>query len=496
MGFFKIVFGNAVEEVKKNLEDSKNEMLKNLNEERDEALGELGFNSSKTSETSRPISDDEESYGSLGELENGVLAIAEGVETLDDESLENYKLLKKIVFPASLKKLDSDVIYEQKQLEEIDFSKVTKLKEIPDDFICGDTLIKTFVIPQGVTKVGDDFLGECGDGTKVFVPESVKELGSINGNGDNNLEVYLFASHIDISNFEEDVKTLYVLDEFYDDYANQLKDVDSEARICKMPKDMLHIYDITSDYNSSDSELSSISNNSSNFGKSIGKKDFPNIKSLKSIIIPDGVSSIKDNAFEDCFDLVSVTLPEGVTSIGESAFEGCLDLESINIPDSVSSIGSHAFSGCSKLKSLTIPKGVRTIEDHTFYLCFGLEEISIPESVITIEASAFNGCHSLKSINIPESVQFIGRNAFQHCKSLTSITIPSNIKKIETSTFMQCKKLRSVTILDGVETIGNDAFTSCESLTYVSVPKSIKKIHSDAFRNCKNLKKKPKTGWF
>lgn len=72
MGFFKKVFGNAVEEVKKNLEDSKNEMLKNLedkknevlknlNDKKDETLGKLGFKLPKSSNSlvSRRNNDDD-----------------------------------------------------------------------------------------------------------------------------------------------------------------------------------------------------------------------------------------------------------------------------------------------------------------------------------------------------------------------------------------------------------------------------------------------------
>ena len=523
MGFFKKVFGSAVEEVKKNLEDSKNEILKNLedkknemlkdlNAKKDEALGELGFKSSKTSETSRSISNDER-HKSLGKIVDGVLIISEGVEELDNGSLDDYKLLKKIVFPASLKKLDSEVICDQEKLETVDFSKVTLLKEIPDDFICGETSIKEFFIPQGVTKIGDGFLGRCSAGIKVFVPASVKKLGNIDSrHGENDQEVYLFASNLDISSVEEDIKTLYVLDTCYDDYANQLKDADSEARICKMPREMLHMYDmnkipgdnidennsyeITSEDNPFNSQISTKSNTISSYGKSVGREDFPNIESLKSINIPDGVLTIKDDTFKNCYDLESVTLPESVTTIGESAFYGCHKLKSINIPDSVTSIGRYAFWGCHKLKSINIPEGIRTIERDTFAHCSSLEEITIPESVITIESQAFFNCRSLDSLNIPESVRFIKSSAFSKCESLTSITIPSNIKTIEVGTFNCCKNLESVTILDGVETIRNGAFSKCESLRNVSVPKSVKKIESDAFEDCKNLKKKPKTSWF
>ena len=88
---------------------------------------------------------------------------------------------------------------------------------------------------------------------------------------------------------------------------------------------------------------------------SIGKDAFFNSKLLTSVTIPDSVMSIGKNAFSGCFSLTNVTIGNGVTSIGASAFYGCSDLESVTIPDSVTSIGLGAFSGCSSLTNITIP---------------------------------------------------------------------------------------------------------------------------------------------
>ena len=73
---------------------------------------------------------------------------------------------------------------------------------------------------------------------------------------------------------------------------------------------------------------------------------------MKSITIPNSVTSIGDYAFEYCDGLTSITIPNSVTSIGSSAFEYCDGLTSITIPNSVTSIGNSAFEGCSDLNLL------------------------------------------------------------------------------------------------------------------------------------------------
>ncbi|MGA3006393.1 MAG: leucine-rich repeat domain-containing protein, partial [Opitutaceae bacterium] len=71
----------------------------------------------------------------------------------------------------------------------------------------------------------------------------------------------------------------------------------------------------------------------------------------KSYVIPNGVTSIREMAFDSCTALTSVTIPNSVTSIGGGAFEGCTGLTSVTIPASVTSIGDHAFEGCTNLTS-------------------------------------------------------------------------------------------------------------------------------------------------
>ena len=44
---------------------------------------------------------------------------------------------------------------------------------------------------------------------------------------------------------------------------------------------------------------------------------------MSSVVIPDSVTRIGNEAFCGCTSLSNIILPDSVTSIGESAFEGC-----------------------------------------------------------------------------------------------------------------------------------------------------------------------------
>ena len=224
--------------------------------------------------------------------------------------------------------------------------------------------------------------------------------------------------------------------------------------------------------------------------KSIGDSAFEYCKSLTSIVIPESVTSIGDSAFWRCSSLTSVVIPEGVKSIGDSAFWGCLSLTSVVIPEGVKSIGASAFYDCSSLTSVVIPKGVKSIGAWAFYGCKGLTSVVIPKGVKSIGAWAFYGCKGLADANgfviiqnvlhgyygkggdvvIPEGVTGIGVEAFKDCSSLASVVIPEGVTYIDDSAFYGCKRLRSVVIPEGVTSIGKKAFEGCCGLKPENAP--------------------------
>ena len=147
--------------------------------------------------------------------------------------------------------------------------------------------------------------------------------------------------------------------------------------------------------------------------------------------VPDGVNRIGDSAFFDCTSLTSVIIPKSVTSIGSLAFLGCIRLTNVTIPDGVTSIGDAAFAGSST--------SINVSRENKNYCSVDGGLYNKQKTTILHPGKIQNG-----TFRIPEGVTSIGDYAFDGYRSLTNVTIPDSVTNICYGAFLDCIKLTDV----------------------------------------------------
>ncbi len=252
------------------------------------------------------------------------------------------------------------------------------------------------------------------------------------------------------------------------------------------------------------------------------------------LMVPDGITSIGDFAFNGFGSLEAVYLGSGLTDIGTGAFSAMIFYDSDGttvLPDTAEGLRGCAFAryGVDKyvkqavegtgnigwsfsggpdggyleifgtgdmddyatadfqpwgkyrglITEIKVSDGVTHIGDSAFSFCGHASKVTIAPTVTSIGDDAFSYTTELETIAFPEGLTSIGEYAFRH-GGLRSLTVPK-VSSIGHGTFMYCVPMESVIIPDTVTDIGAEAFLGCMNLDNLYVSNGLMTVAADSF---------------
>lgn len=219
---------------------------------------------------------------------------------------------------------------------------------------------------------------------------------------------------------------------------------------------------------------------------SISDHAFYGMPHLKTIDIPETVTSIGLYAFKNCTALDNVVLPAGLSKLGESSFYGCISLPSIEIPASLWSIQPYTFKNCTDLQEVTFQEGnLMKIWDGAFYNT-GLTGVVLPDCLEILDTYVFKNCADLAYVNLGDGITEIREAAF-YGTALPAIELTDNITAIGPYAFKNCLELDTVLMTENLKTIGESAFFGCTGLSWMEFPEGLTTIDGYAFKRCTTL---------
>lgn len=201
---------------------------------------------------------------------------------------------------------------------------------------------------------------------------------------------------------------------------------------------------------------------------------------LSSVELPENISRVEQDAFLAnyictglgdygdeirTYTIQDIKLNEGLIEIGSNAFGGAV-ITSLILPNSLTTIGQEAFSGCYQLAEITWPDNKGFTEINGFDNCTSLPDSifeSLPVTVTSIGYQAFSGCR-FSSVSLPGTIETIGERAFAYNYNLKTLTLHEGLQSIGVCAFYSCNGTDNGEYMEGLL---NATIVVPETVTYI-----------------------------
>lgn len=318
---------------------------------------------------------DTEAFWGCISLEN--VTFPDGLLYIDYAAFSRCKSFTEITLPASLEYLGNSAFEYCSSLEKVTFEDGIKITALRDYTFRACTSLKEITVPEGVTSIGYKTFAECTSLEKITLPDTVNTIGQ-----------YAFPTPSDppIAGtngywFSVSKWGAFTADEIPAKVAETYIAVNPANKVTYNP-------------------------NGGIFTKGPRKEaglyvpDTDKLVKTWDELVSGGIVKAEGTTITDTNltlegDLV---IPEGITTIGMDAFENETKLIGVFMPESLTNIYSEGFDSCTNLKEVVLSNTITAIQSYAFKGCNELESIYIPESVTAINYNAFEGCTALADV--------------------------------------------------------------------------------------------------
>ncbi|MGM9563550.1 MAG: leucine-rich repeat protein [Faecousia sp.] len=389
--------------------------------------------------------------------------------------------------------------------------------------------LKSVIIENGVTSIGQSAFSGCTGLTSIEIPDSVTRIG------EQAFEYCTGLTSITIPNSVTSIGSCAFFG------CKSLTSIEIPGSVASIGDNAFGSYGALSSISVAEDNASYCSVDGVLYNKDkTALIRFPDGKS-GIFTIPDGVEIICTDSFKNCKGLIAVTIPVSTQIIQSYAFSYSENLLSVFIPNSVSDIGYGVFEGCFKLKDVFYSgteeewnaisiddtnyeltnatrhyESVASSEAPVFSVSCGADltgTLDFETGVLTISGTGamtdwwggsscapWNMVHSsIKSVVIENGVTSIGRYAFLDCSNLASIVIPASVESIGYNAFKNCTSLADISVdadnqqylvVDDILYDKNQTSLircSVQKADSVAISDSVTSINNDAFNGCSGI---------